>query len=284
MPDKIGSFVLNNGLLMPRMGLGTFPARGTECVSMVRYAVEAGYRLIDTAAIYKNEEEIGQGIRQCGIPRERLFITSKVWDDDHGFEPTLKAFDASMDRLGLEYLDLYLIHWPNPAQFRESFEQTNAETWRAMEKIYRSGRARAIGVSNYLPRHLGALLKTAEVKPAVNQIRLFPGFYQAELVKYCKALGIVVEAYSPLGNGKVLTSPEIVQIAEQHGKTPPQVCVRWCYQEEVIPLPKSVSQERLCNNLDIFDFSLSAEEMRFLETMKNYGGPGDHPDGGTLEV
>ncbi len=273
------SYTLSNGVSVPCVGFGTWKmADGEETASAVKEAITMGYRHIDTATIYKNEESVGRGIFNSGVDRNELFVTTKLWNDDHGYDLALRAFEASLAKLGLSTLDLYLIHWPNPEKLRDNWEESNAETWRAMEDLYRAGKIRAIGVSNFMPHHLEALMKTANIAPMVNQIRLFPGFMWAETVTYCQQKNICIEAYSPLGKGVVLASPIVVEIAEKYGKTPAQVCVRWSLQMGFLPLPKTVTPERIRENAQIFDFSLSASEMTQLTRMENLCGDGKHPD------
>ena len=270
---------LANGVEIPCIGFGTWQTPdGDVAVASVKAALEAGYRHIDTAQVYGNEESVGQGIREGGVPRKDLFITTKVWNNCHTYDDTLRAFDESTKKLGIETVDLYLIHWPNPIQFRSCWEQANADTWRAMEKLYRDGRARAIGVSNFLPHHLDALAKTAEVAPMVNQIRLCPGETMDETVNYCRERGILLEAYSPLGTGKIFSLPEVQQMAEKYHRSVAQVCIRWSLQRGYLPLPKSVTPSRIKENLEVFDFELSPEDVQILAEIDACEGPGWDPD------
>ncbi|MDR1160343.1 MAG: aldo/keto reductase [Syntrophomonadaceae bacterium] len=272
-------YQLNNGVQIPIVGFGTWQTPGGEvAVSSVKEAIKAGYRHIDTAAFYGNEESVGQAIKESGIDRKDLFITTKLWNSDHGYEAALKACAASLERLQLDYLDLYLIHWPNPIRFRDQFEKVNAETWKAMEKIYKDGKTKAIGISNYMPHHIEATLKNAETVPAVNQIRLYPGFIQEETVRYCKEKGILIQAYSPLGTGSMLEVKELRELTEKYHKTVAQICLRWSLQMGFLPLPKSVTPARIQENADIFDFELSEKDVQNLASMKNYGGAGFNPD------
>jgi diketogulonate reductase-like aldo/keto reductase len=272
-------YQLNNGVQIPVVGFGTWQTPGGEvAVSSVKEAIKAGYRHIDTAAFYGNEESVGQAIKESGIDRKDLFITTKLWNSDHGYEAALKACAASLERLRLDYLDLYLIHWPNPIRFRDQFESVNAETWKALEKIYKDGKARAIGISNYMPHHIEATLKNAEIIPAVNQIRLYPGFIQEETARCCKEKGILVQAYSPLGTGAMLEVKELQELAEKYHKTVAQICLRWSLQMGFLPLPKSVTPARIKENADVFDFELSEKDVQNLASMKNYGGKGFDPD------
>lgn len=241
---------------MPVIGYGVFkiaPQQVTECVGV---AFASGYRLIDTAASYDNETGVGLAIAQSGLRRSELFVTTKLWNSEHGYDPALRAFDQSRSRLRLEYVDLYLIHWPLPMRDRY------VDTWRALERIYLGGRARAIGVSNFGIDHLGRLLAGCEVVPAVNQIEVHPGFVQDSLRAYCRARGIAIQAWSPLGQGKgLLADPTIGAVAVRVGKSPAQVVLRWHLQRGSAPIPKSVTPARIRENLDVFDFVLGEEDM-----------------------
>lgn len=249
---------LNNGLQMPWLGLGVYKVEeGREVVNAVRTALESGYRSIDTAAYYENEEGVGKALRESGIPREDVFITSKVWNDDHGYEKTLAAFQASKRKLGLETVDLYLIHWPVKGKFNE--------TWQALEALYRAGEVRAIGVSNFLVPHLEELLAACEIVPAVNQVEFHPWLSQPDLRRYCKEKGIQLEAWSPLARGNKFDDPILKNIAGKYGKTPAQILLRWDLQHSVVTIPKSVTPERIRQNADIFDFLLTDKEMEELD-------------------
>lgn len=252
---------LNNGIAMPWFGLGVWQiSSDTETERIVRTAIEHGYRSIDTAKIYGNERGVGKAIRSCGIPREELFITTKLWNDDIRRGRTGAAFDESMKALGLDYLDLYLVHWPIRGKI--------AGTWRAMEELVDTGRVKAIGVSNHLRPHLDELLPSAEIVPAVNQIEFHPYLQSRALLDFCRARQIRVEAWSPLQRGgSLLADPVVVQIAKAHGKTPAQVVLRWDLQNGVITIPKSVKPARLAENADIFDFALTAPEMAAIDAL-----------------
>lgn len=272
-------FELENSVHIPSVGFGTWQTPdGATAVDAVRCAIETGYRHIDTAAVYGNEKSVGEGIAHSGIDRRELFVTSKVWNTERGYDTTLRAFDKTLADLGLEYLDLYLIHWPATAHRFEDWQRINADTWRAMEKLYHDGRVRAIGVSNFLPHHLEALMDGAEEQPSVNQIEFHPGFMQAECVNFCKSCGIVVEAWSPLGTGRMLNNATLKTIATRYGKSVAQVCIRWALQHEVLPLPKSVTPSRIRENLDVFDFELSSVDMLTIDRMEYFGGSGLNPD------
>lgn len=251
---------LNNGIHIPIFGLGTFRSgRGRETQDAVRWALEAGYRHIDTAMIYGNEQDVGEGLRQSGVPREEVFITTKVWNGDQGFDSTLRAYDESLARLGVETIDLYLIHWP--------IRETRAETWRALLRLYEEKRVRAIGVSNYTVRHLEELQAASPIVPVVNQFELHVYFQRKELVDYCQAKGIAVESYSPLTRGRKLDDPALGQIARGYGKTPAQVMIRWTLQRGCVIIPKSVHRERILENANVFDFEISLHDMQSLAQM-----------------
>ena len=220
---------------------------------------------------------MGTAIRASGLDRKDFFVTSKVWNDDRGYETTLAAFERTLENFGLDYLDLYLIHWPASARRFENWEEINLETWRAMTELYKAGRIRAIGVSNFLPHHLRALMET-EVPPMVDQIEYHPGQTQQETVDYCKANHIVVEAWSPLGTGEMLKNPQLNQIAASYGRSAAQLCLRWCLQNGVLPIAKSVTPARIRQNAQIFDFSLSEADMAAINAMPYFGGSPYHPD------
>lgn len=274
----MNNFVLRNGYKIPSIGFGTWKIEdGKSSVDSVKAAINCGYRHIDGAAFYGNEKSVGDGILQSGIKREELFITSKVWNSDRGYHKTLAAFDKTLSDLKLKYLDLYLIHWPANAKQFENFDEINLDTWRAMTQLYNEGKVKSIGVSNFMPHHLKALLQT-NVPPMVNQIEYHPGHMQQEAVAYCKDNGIVVEAWSPLGRGKVLTNPQLAGIAKKYGKSVAQLCIRWVLQNGILPLPKSVTPDRIAQNLNIFDFKISDEDMAFINSMPPFGHSGLNPD------
>ena len=272
------TFKLNNGYEIPCVGFGTWQTPdGETAVMAVSEAIKAGYRHIDTAACYENEIGVGQGIKVSGIEREKLFVTSKVWNTERGYEKTMAAFEKTLSDLELDYLDLYLIHWPASSSRFTNWEEINLGTWRAMTKLYQAGRIKAIGVSNFMPHHLEALMKT-EVPPMVNQIEYHPGLTQTETVKYCKEHNILVEAWSPLGTGRMLNNETLRSIAEKYGKSVAQLCIRWCLQNGVLPLPKSVTPSRILENTAVFDFEIVAEDMDIINSMPFFGGSGLHPD------
>ena len=267
MQTLTDSYLLSNGVTIPCLGFGTYKTpEGEVGVASVKTALETGYRHIDTAAFYGNESSVGRAIRAVGIPREEIFVTTKVWNTERGYEKAKASILASLDRLGLEYLDLCLIHWPATARQYQDWEAINRDTWRAFTELHRLGKVRAIGVSNFKPHHLKALMET-EVKPMVNQIELHPGQAQTETLAYCRDNGVLVEAWSPMGRGKLLDHPLITGIAAQYGKTPAQLCIRWCLQKGALPLPKSVTPARIRENVQVFDFTISPEDMARLDAM-----------------
>lgn len=279
MKHVADSYTLRNGVKIPCVGFGTF--RITERDAVVKAmadAVAAGYRHFDTATRYENEAFVGEGIASCGLKREDLFITSKVWTTERGYEKTLKAFNYSLKELKLDYLDMYLIHWPAVKGDPKFWQAENRETWRAMEKLYREGLIRAIGVCNFLPHHLSPLMESAEIQPMVDQIEHHPGYTQNETVQFCKEHGIQVEAWGPFGVGAVLAHPLLKEIAQKYGKSVAQLVLRWNIQENILPLPKSVKPERMAANADIFDFVISDEDMRAIGGIPLYGWSGAHPD------
>ena len=271
-------FELSNGVKIPCVGFGTWQAAdGDIAYNAVMDALKAGYRHIDTAAIYRNEESVGRAIKDSGIPREEIFVTTKLWNKCRSYELAYSAFERSISKLGLDYVDLYLIHWPaSPAEY-DDYNEINLDAWKALIELYKAGKIRAIGVSNFLPHHLDALMQT-EVAPMVNQIELHPGYTQPEAVEYCKKNGIVLEAWSPLGSGRVLSDERLVKIADKYGKSVAAVCLRWCLQSGFIPLPKSVTPSRIIENTEIFDFALSDEDMAEINSFEVFGESGFHPD------
>ncbi len=258
--DINSTVTLNNGVEMPRLGLGTYlsgSARQTH--DSVLWALEDGYRLIDTAKYYGNEREIGAAIKEGGVAREELFITTKLWNDDHGYDSTIRAYRRSMEDLGLDYLDLYLIHWPVP--------DLRGESWRAMEWLLDEGLCRAVGVSNYMVVHLEELLAGSRTVPAVNQVEFHPFLYQEELLEFCRGRGIQLQAYSPLARTRGFGDPRVREVSARYGKTPAQIYLRWSLQHEVVVIPKSSNRERLIENTDIFDFTISPGDMRLLDSL-----------------
>ncbi|MEU9517935.1 aldo/keto reductase [Streptomyces sp. NPDC048224] len=262
MSSKVPPITLNNGVEMPQLGFGVWQVPDDEAQTAVARALEAGYRSIDTAAIYGNEEGTGRAIAASGLPREDLFVTTKLWNSEQGYDSTLRAFDTSMEKLGLEYLDLYLIHWPVPAGDKY------VDTYKAFEKLLADGRVRAIGVSNFLPEHLERLTAETSVVPAVNQIELHPHLQQHTSREVHAKQGIATEAWSPLGSGKgILDIPAIVAIAQKHGRTPAQVVLRWHLQLGNVVIPKSVTPSRIKENIDVFGFTLDDEDLAAISAL-----------------
>ncbi|MGE5399337.1 MAG: aldo/keto reductase [Ignavibacteriales bacterium] len=255
---------LNNGVEIPRLGLGVYLSNpGAETQNAVKWALEAGYRHIDTAAFYKNEKDVGHAIKQSNVPREEIFVTTKLWNEDHGYDSALRAFDISLKNLGFTYIDLYLIHWPVSEKRRDS--------WKALETLLEEGRCRAIGVSNYTTRHLNEMLNYCTVVPAVNQVEFSPYLYQRGLLELCRSNKIQIEAYSPLARASKLKDPGLVSIAEQYDKSPAQILIRWALQHELVVIPKSVHKERIIENAGVYDFEISDEDMKRLNDFdENY--------------
>jgi len=273
------TYTLSNGVRIPCVGFGTWQAAdGREAVDAVTSALEAGYRHVDTAQGYGNEESVGKAVRQSGVNRADIFITSKLENGVRGYQETLDAFDRSLDRLGTDYMDLFLIHWPIPAKFRDNWQQMTAQTWKAMEELYQDRRVRALGISNFRRRHIEELLKTAAVAPMVNQIRLCPGDTQDDTVNFSREKGMLLEAYSPLGVGDVLQVPEMKEIAEKYGRSVAQVAIRWSLQRGYLPLPKSVTPARIRENARVFDFELSTEDVERIAGLKGCAGYSHDPD------
>ncbi|MCK5757801.1 MAG: aldo/keto reductase [Clostridiales bacterium] len=270
---------LKNGIKIPCVGFGTWQTPNNQTgYEAVRHALADGYRHIDTAAIYGNEEAVGQAIKDSGLPRSEIFLTSKLWGDDYGYETTKQAFQKSIDKLQTNYLDLYLMHWPNPKKFRDNWEKTNAETWKAIEELYEEGKIRAIGVSNFMIHHLEELFKSAVRIPMVNQIKLCPGDVKEDLVEYCKKHDILVEAYSPLGTGKVFNVPELTSLAKKYNVTVGRLCLRWSLERGYLPLPKSVTPKYIEENTNLFDFTLSPEDVEIIAGLTDCCGKSSNPD------
>ncbi|MBI3297274.1 MAG: aldo/keto reductase [Elusimicrobia bacterium] len=252
------SVTLNDGRRMPQLGLGVYQSEpGPAARQAVKWALEAGYRHIDTAKRYDNESDVGEALRESGLPRESVFVTTKLWNDDQGYEPALKAFEASRKRLGLEYVDLYLLHWPVPGK--------RLDSWSALRTLQREGRVRSIGVSNFLERHLSELIEDSGVVPAVNQVEFSPFLHQKGLLEFCRSRGIVLESYGPLTQGLRLSHPAVADTAARLGRTPAQVMLRWAVQHGIVVIPKSVRRERIEENSRLFDFSIPPADMRRLD-------------------
>lgn len=273
MSYQVESVKLNNGKYIPTIGFGTSLITGEECIRIIKTSIEVGYRHIDTASAYKNEVEIGKAIKQSKVDRKELFITSKVWKDSMGYDNTLKSFDNSLKNLDLDYIDLFLIHWP-----KNDNEKLNIDTWKALERLYKEGKVKAIGVSNFLKHHLEIILNNCDIVPAVNQIEFHPGLIRKDTIDFCKEKNIVLEAWAPLGKGKMLNNEILLNIAKKYNKSVAQICLKWCLQNEVIPLPKSENLERMKQNLNLFDFEITIEDMNIINNMKFFAGSNMNPD------
>lgn len=257
---------LNDGRIAPQLGLGVWRTAPEETAGIVRFALQAGYRSVDTAAVYRNEIGVGEGVRTSGLPREEVFVTTKLWNDHQGYDRALDAFDKSLGRLGLDYVDLYLIHWPTPQR------DLYVDTWRALVSLQQEGRARSIGVSNFKPEHLERIVGETGVTPAVNQVELHPRHQQAALRAADEALGVVTQSWSPLGQGGVLNDPTITAIADKYGRTPAQVVIRWHLDQGLMTIPKSANPARISENLAVFDFALDGDDLTRIATMDAPGG------------
>lgn len=273
------TYTLNDGIKIPVVGFGTWQMANDEhTTKVVENAINVGYRHIDTATDYANEESVGRGIKNSGIPREELFVTTKLHNRDHTYELAKQAIDESLKLLDLDYIDLYLIHWPNPLKYRDHWQEANAESWRAMEEAQQEGKIRTLGISNFMPHHLEALLEMAEVKPTVNQLLLNPSDMQPEAVAANNKYDILSEAYSPLGTGKIFEIEELNELAEKYNKTVAQIVLRWSLQHGFLPLPKTATLSRAAENADIFDFELEAEDLKVIDSFEGRAGKMSSPD------
>ncbi|WP_413532026.1 aldo/keto reductase [Empedobacter brevis] len=269
------NFKLSNGIEIPAIGFGTWLLEGEKVIEPLKIALAKGYTHIDTAAIYKNEKEIGDVLKAENIERNKLFITSKCWNTERGYEKAMAAFEQTLADLQTDYLDLYLIHWPaNETQFPENWKEQNEGTWRALEEIYKSGKAKAIGVSNFNINHLEALLETAEIKPMVNQIEFHPGHSQPELVDFCKQHNLLIEAWSPLGSGRILENELIVSLADKYNVSVGQICINYCLAKDILPLPRSSSEKNIEANLSSTNFNLNQEDIKAIDEMPADGFSG----------
>lgn len=271
-------FVLSNSAQIPKVGFGTWRVPGGgDALEAVKTAIETGWRHIDTAARYGNEESVGEGLRASGVDRKEIFITSKLWNTERGYDKALRAFEKTLSDLGTDYLDLYLLHWPAVKNQFDNWEEINLSSWKALCELYRDGRVKAIGVSNFYPHHLKALMQT-EIVPMVNQIEFHPGFMQTDTLEYCRENNILVEAWAPLARGRIFENETLVEIAAKHRKSVAQICIRWCIQNGVCPLPKSVTPSRIAENLNVFDFEISPEDMAKINSLAPMGMSGHNSD------
>ncbi|MGN1030317.1 MAG: aldo/keto reductase [Butyricicoccaceae bacterium] len=271
-------YTLQNGLKLPCLAYGTYKAADGSGPETIRMAIEAGYRYFDTASFYQTERPLAEAIRNSGIPREELMIASKMWKDEMGYEQTKAAFQRTLERLNTDYLDLYLIHWPRPDSSYPDWKQLDLDTWRAMEELYREGKVRAIGLSNFLPQHIENLLNHCTIPPMVNQLEIHPGYAQEAAVRYCQEHNIQMQAWSPLGRMRVLNDPLVQELAEKYHVSAAQICLKFSLQKQIMPLPKASSMERMKQNQDLFSFELTREDLGRLETMPQTGWSGLHPD------
>lgn len=269
---------LSNGTAIPCVGFGTWKTPSEQAESSVAEALKVGYRHIDTATAYGNEDGVGRAIAKSGIPRGEIFVTSKLWNPHQGYQSTLDAFDRTLDKLQTDYLDLYLIHWPHDRKYFDNWEEKNLETWRAFEELYKGGKIKAIGVSNFRPRHLENIFANCEIKPMVDQIEIHPGMPQDDMIDYCREHDMLVEGWSPMSTGRIFSVPEVKDIAEKYGRTVAQVVLRWHVQRGVIPLPKSVTPSRILENSQLFDFELENADMERIGALTDCGWSGLDPD------
>lgn len=269
-------YILSNGIEIPAIGFGTWHIKDKETIaSSISTAINNGYRHIDTASKYGNEEFIGEALIENEFDRTKIFITSKLWNTDKGYENTLRSFEETLKRLKTDYLDLYLIHW---AKTCDDWKNVNNETWKAFEKLYLDGRIKAIGVSNFTVDALESLINNCKIKPMVNQIEFHPGLMQNEIVDYCKKNNILIEAWSPLGSGKMLDNDVLISIAKKYNISTAQLCIKWCLQNGVLPLPKSITSERIIENYNVFNFCITDEDMNIINNMKYFAGSGLDPN------
>lgn len=266
---------LNNDVSIPSLAFGTWQVEdGKVAVTSIKEALRVGYRHIDTAMMYGNEESVGKAVKLSEVPREDIFITSKLANVIRGYDETIKAVNESLDKMETDYLDLYLIHWPNPVKYRKQWKKANAESWRALEDLYKARKLRSIGISNFQPHHIDALLETATVKPMVNQIRLCPGEEPMETIQYCKDKNMLIEAYSPLGKGRIFEDEVLKGLADKYNKSTSQISLRWSLQKGYLPLPKSVTPSRIKENFDVFDFEIEPEDMDIITNLEScFEGP-----------
>ena len=271
-------YTLENGMKIPVLGFGTYNAKGGDNLEIIRTAIKAGYRYFDTASIYETERALGQAIKESGIPREEFFIATKAWIDERGYEETKQAMDRSLERLQMDYVDLYLIHWPKSSFKEANWREKDIQTWRAMEEMCEAGKTRGLGLSNFLPNQLDIILEQAKIKPQVDQLEIHPGYSQEAAAAYGQSKGLRMQAWSPLGRGRMLDNEMILMFAKKYGKTPAQICLRFLIQKGIIPLVKSSTMERMKQNMDVFDFEISKEDIQIISCMPQTTGCGQHPE------
>ena len=276
--NKMKHYILNNGVEIPAVAFGTYKAVDGKSADVIRTAIEAGYRYFDTASFYGTETYLAEAVRESGIARDEIFIASKLWKTEMGYDNVKSAFRRTLDNLKTDYLDLYLIHWPLPEPGYKDWKQLDKETWKAMEELVREGKIRAIGLSNFLPHHIENILEDCTVRPAVDQIEYHPGYSQEAVVQYCKERDILVQAWSPIGRQRVLTEPLVQELAGKYGVSPAKICLTFAVQRGIIQLPKSSSMERMKENLDLWSFEMDEEDIWRLATMPQAGWSGEHPD------
>ena len=278
MKSIYDTYTLNNGVKIPCVAYGTYKAADENGADIIAAAVEEGYRYFDTASFYETEEYVAEAIRRSGLPREDFFIATKLWKEEMGYEEALAAFERSAKRLNTDYIDLYLIHWPRPTLDYQDWKQLDIDTWRALEKLYKEGKVRAIGLSNFLPHHLDNILENCEIKPMVNQIEYHAGYTQEATVQYCKQHDILVQAWSPISRGRIFHDVTLIELAEKYQVSIAKLALRFCIQNGIVPLPKAASRERMRENMNLFDFEISDEDMKRINTIPQVGWSGEHPD------
>lgn len=278
MKSIYDTYTLSNGVKIPCVAYGTYKAKDENGADIISAAVEEGYRYFDTASFYETESYVAEAISRSGLPREDFFIATKLWKEEMGYEEALAACERSLKRLNTDYIDLYLIHWPKPTPDYEEWKQLDLDTWRALEKLYKEGKVRAIGVSNFLPHHLDNILENCEVKPMVDQIEYHAGYTQEATVQYCKQHGILVQAWSPISRGRIFHDVTLMELAEKYQVSVAKLALRFCIQNGIVPLPKAASRERMRENMNLFDFAISDEDMNRINTIPQVGWSGEHPD------
>lgn len=278
MKSIYDTYTLSNGVKIPCVAYGTYKAKDENGADIISAAVEEGYRYFDTASFYETESYVAEAISRSGLPREDFFIATKLWKEEMGYEESLAACERSLKRLNTDYIDLYLIHWPKPTPDYENWKQLDLDTWRALEKLYKEGKVRAIGVSNFLPHHLDNILENCEVKPMVDQIEYHAGYTQEATVQYCKQHGILVQAWSPISRGRIFHDVTLMELAEKYQVSVAKLALRFCIQNGIVPLPKAASRERMRENMNLFDFTISDEDMNRINTIPQVGWSGEHPD------